>query len=234
VGKPDEWYLSDFNLGDDLLDAKESVIDPIQAFLNGGQRAIYDEAASLLATHSSNLGYLPSGSDEAVKNALADRNAFRGNRMAQLKQATDELRSRIDGVVAETRSSVTAAIEGRKAELVGSDYYAKATPEAQQRVVQRTDQVLSRVGTESQVALILQIGTDFEASVYPSLLDQLAASQQSGGGNVPPARQTVSVKTVPVPGASGVLETEEDVDKYLAALRAALIQTLNDGKRISL
>jgi hypothetical protein len=30
------------------------------------------------------------------------------------------------------------------------------------------------------------------------------------------------------------LETEADVDKYLTALRSALIQTLNDGKRITL
>jgi hypothetical protein len=35
-------------------------------------------------------------------------------------------------------------------------------------------------------------------------------------------------------GVSGVLETEEDVDRYLAALRTALVQTLNDGKRIAL
>ncbi len=46
VGKPDEWYLTEFGLGDELLDAKESVIDPIQSFLNGAQRAIYDEAST--------------------------------------------------------------------------------------------------------------------------------------------------------------------------------------------
>jgi hypothetical protein len=52
VGKPDDWYLTDFNIGDDLLDAKEGLIDPIQAFLNGPQHVIYDQAAALLATHS--------------------------------------------------------------------------------------------------------------------------------------------------------------------------------------
>jgi hypothetical protein len=74
VGKPDDWYLTDFNLGDDLLDAKESVIDPIQAFLNGAQRVIYDEAAELLTIHSSNLSYLPVSSDDAVRGTLADPN----------------------------------------------------------------------------------------------------------------------------------------------------------------
>jgi hypothetical protein len=47
-------------------------------------------------------------------------------------------------------------------------------------------------------------------------------------------KQTVSVRTILVPGASGVLETDVDVDHYLAALRTALIQILEDGKRISL
>ena len=96
VGKSDDWYLNDFTLGDELLEAKENLIDPIQSFLNGPQRSIYDEASTLLTSHSSNLSYLPSGSDETVKNALADPNAFRGNKMAQLKQASDDLRSQID------------------------------------------------------------------------------------------------------------------------------------------
>ena len=230
VGKSDDWYLNDFNLGDELLEAKENLIDPIQSFLNGPQRSIYDEASTLLTSHSSNLSYLPSGSDETVKNALADPNAFRGNKMAQLKQAVDDLRSQIDGIVATNRASVTATIESRKAELLGGDFYAKATPEARQGVAQRVDETLARVASESQVALILQIGSIFESSDFPALLDMLAASQEGGD----PPKQTVSVKTISVTGVSGVLETEEDVDKYLAALRSALVQTLNDGKRISL
>jgi hypothetical protein len=234
VDKSDDRYLNDFNLGDDLLEAKENLIDPIQSFLNGAQRSIFDEASVLLSTHTSNLSYLPSGSDETVKAALADPNAFRGNRMAQLKQAADDLRTQIDGVVATSRASVKAAIEGRKAELLGGTYYAKATPEAQQRASQRVDQTLARVASESQVALVLQIGSNFESSDYPALLDLLASAPAEPDPDPTPAKQTVSVKTVLVPGASGVLETEEDVDNYLAALRAALVQTLNDGKRISL
>lgn len=234
IGKADDWYLGEFHLADDLLEAKDNVIDPIQAFLSGAQRSIYDDASLLLSTHSSNLGFLPPGSDETVRAALADSNAFRGNKMAQLKQAADDLRSQIDAIVAASRAEVTAVVEGRKSELLGSEFYAKATPEAQQRVIQRVDQALARIATETQVALILQIGSTFESSDYPSLLDLLAASQQGGGDDVPPPKQTISVKTIAVPGASGVLETEHDVDRYLAALRNALVQTLISGKRITL
>ncbi|MER7591797.1 BREX system P-loop protein BrxC [Micromonospora sp. NPDC127501] len=238
VGKPDDWYLTDFNLGDDLLDAKESTIDPIQAFLSGGQKVIYDEAADLLTTHSSNLGYLPSGSDVTVRTALDDPNAFRGNKMAQLKQATDQLRAQIDEVVASNRTDVVEAIEGRRAEIEASAFYANAIPDARESVLRRVDQTISRVRSQNQVALIRETGSSFEETVYPGLLDQLAASQQGDGdgdgGTPPPPKQTVSVKTISATGVSGVLETEEDVDRYLNALRTALVQTLNDGKRISL
>ena len=240
VGKPDDWYLTDFNLGDDLLDAKESTIDPIQAFLSGGQKVIYDQAVDLLNTHSSNLGYLHSGSDATVRTALDDPSAFRGNKMAQLKQATDQLRAQIDEVVASNRTDVVEAIEGRRAEIEASAFYAKAAPEAQESVLRRVDQVISRLRLEKQIALIRELGSSFEESVYPGLLDRLAASHKGGddgdgdGGTPPPPKQTVSVKTISATGVSGVLETEEDVDRYLDALRSALVQTLNDGKRISL
>jgi hypothetical protein len=234
VGMPDDWYLTDFNVGDDLLDAKESAIDPIKAFLSGSQRAIYDEAADLLATHSSNLGYLPSGSDATVRTALDDPNAFRGNKMAQLKQATDQLRAQIDQVVGGTRSEIVEAIGGRKGEIKGTVFYARATPDAQESVLRRIDQTISLVRAQNQVALLRETGSSFEEAVYPGLLDQLAASQQGDGdGGTPRPKQTVSVKTISATGVSGVLETEEDVDRYLDALRRALVQTLNDGKRIS-
>lgn len=234
VGKPEDWYLSEFTHGDELLDAKEDVIDPIQSFLNGAQRTIYDNAETMLASHSSNLSYLPAGADAQVKDALADRNAFRGNRMAQLKRAADALRTQIDEALDARRASVRTAIEARKAELLAGAIYAKATVEAQESVVREVDNKFDRVDAESQIAVIAQIQSDFEATVYPSLLDRLAASQPTDDDDAPRPKQTVSIKTVTVAGATGVLETEQEIGEYVDSLRAALIQTLNDGKRISL
>lgn len=239
VGKPDEWYLTEFSVGDELLDAKEDVIDPIQSFLGGGQKVIYDDAVALLAANANNLGYLPTGSDtEEVKRILDDANAFRGNRITQLKRAADALGAQVEDALAANRTMVTEAIEGRKTEVLDSAYYKNATEEAQQRVTRTIDQILARVGGERQIALIREQGNSFEEKTYPALLDQLASSARPTGGQDGPAtapvRQTVSVKTITVPGAHGVLENPEDVDRYLDALRSALLNSLNDGKRIAL
>jgi energy-coupling factor transporter ATP-binding protein EcfA2 len=233
VGKPVDWYLGDFDKADELIEAKEDLVDPIKSFLVGQQAKIFDEAQTLLSVNTGNLGYLPVGSAEPVKSLLSDPNAFRGNKMNQLKTAADTLRGQIEGVVSDKRAEVTAAIEGRKAEVLVSAYYANATSDAQESVIRRIDQILERLVGESQVALILQVGSTFEQDDYPELLSLLVASQQSGGDGVPP-KQMVSVKTIQVSGVSGVLESEADVDNYLAALRNALVESLNAGKRITL
>lgn len=234
VGKQVDWYLNDFDKADELLEAKEDLIDPIKSFLNGQQAKIFDDAQTLLTTNSANLGSLPAGSAEPVKVLLSDANAFRGNKMNQLKAAADALRGQIDDVVAEKRTDVTAVIEGRKTEILGSTYYVNATTVAQESVIRSIDAILARLRGETQVALILQVGATFEQDDYPALLSQLVESRPGGDDDTPPPKPMVSVKTISAPGVAGVLESEADVDNYLTALRAALVTTLNDGKRITL
>jgi hypothetical protein len=239
VGKPDEWYLTEFALGDDLLDSKESVIDPIQSFLNGGQRAIFDEAVTLLSVNTNNLGYLPQNSDADMRRLLDDPNAFRGNHMTQLKGSTEALGQQIDEALTTNRTIVIDAIEGRKIEILASDYYGNATAEVQQSVVRAIDQIIARVIGDQQIALIREQGNSFDETTYPSLLDQLVSSVQTRDDDATdsepkPVKQTVSVKTITVPDVHGVLENAEDVERYLDALRSALLSTLNDGKRIAL
>lgn len=234
VGKQIDWYLSGFDKADELLEAKEELIDPIKSFLNGQQARIFDEAQAHLTVNTGNLGYLPAGSADTVKALLSDANAFRGNKMNQLKTAADTLRGQIDDVVAEKRADVTAAIAGRKAEILGSTHYANATPSAQESVIRRIDAILARLSGETQAALILQAGATFEQVDYPELLNRLVEAQQGGDDDAPPPKPMVSLRSISVPGASGVLESEADVDTYLATYRAAIVATLNDGKRITL
>lgn len=236
VGKPGEWYLAEFSLGDELIDAKESVIDPIQLFLSGGQRAIYDEAVALLAENANNRSYLPTGSDAEVRQLLDDPDAFRGNRMAELKQASEQLKSQIEDAVAADRATVVKAIDARAAEVVSNTDFINASESVQQKVRYEIDLLRDRIDREAQIAMIRQLGFTFQETTYPSLLDQLAAALADGaeGRGREPFKQAVSVKTITAPGVHGVLESPEDVDRYLDALRGVLLSILSDGKRIAL
>ena len=225
----------------------EKHFDLFQAFLNGPQRTIYDDAFAFLMANSSNLGYLPPGNDEAVRNALVDPNAFRGNRMAQLKQATDTLRARIDELVTKEAAATAKAITAKKTEIQTGTDFQNATPEAQQAALSAIDARIAAVQQAREIPHIREARTSFEVTQYPAILDKLAASARpapqpgpdGAGAAVPrptPTQpvETISIKTITVPGTHGVLTSSDDVEKYVAALRDTLLATLNDGKRISL
>lgn len=230
VAKPADWYLSEFDKADELLDAKDNLIDPIKAFLNGQQHKIYDKAQALLNESGGNLGYLPQGSADPVTTLLADPDAFRGVKMNQLKVASDTLKGLLDSKVSESRTEVKSAIEAKLAALLGEPFYVAASKEAQESAVDTVNHVLTGLDTQALIAVIQQTGTQFEANTYPSLIQQLT---QSIAPDDQPIKPIVAVTTIKATGGPAILETEPDVDTYLAALRTALVNTINDGKRIS-
>ena len=221
-------------------------MDPIQAFFGdekqrGAQRKIFDEATQLLADNASNLNYLPSGSSQEVAQLLADPQAFRGNRMTKLKAAAVELQSRIDEALVANRDGAMLEIGSRWEPLQTSTIYLEATDDAQRSVSQKVNAILDRISRENQIAVVREIANTFEEGTYPAILDQLAAFQSISSADdsdelapAPIKKQTISVKSISATGIHGVLENEEDIDRYLDALRAALIQALNDDKRIAL
>lgn len=242
TGKTDEWYLTDFTLGDELLEAKEDVIDPIRGFFAGGfaggQKTVYDEARKLLAENASNLEYLPEGSDAEIRRMLADPGVFRGNRMTQLKRSAEKLREQVQEELGARRAAAIEAIEARKAEILASDDFTNATEDARQQATRTIEDLVELLGSLPEIAVIQVRIDEFERTTYPALLDRLASSPSTVDDDVdtpPPAKQTVSVKTITVAGVHGqVLEDGDDVDRYLEALRSALLATIDDGKRIAL
>lgn len=230
VGKPVDWYLSDFDKADELIEAKEDLVDPIKSFLNGQQAKIFDEADALLKANTGNLGYLPAGSTDTVEALLADPNAFRGNKMNQLKVAVDALRGLIESKVSESRAAVRSGIESKLASLLEEPIYISATAEAQKSVTRRVDIVFASLDGERLVAVMEQTGAHFVSTTYPALVDELAKSANPSV----PVKPSVALSAIKVPSGPAFIQSETDLDLYLTALRAALVETLNDGKRITL
>ncbi|GAA1456576.1 BREX system P-loop protein BrxC [Williamsia maris] len=230
VGKPIDWYLSEFDKADELIDVKEDLVVPIKSFLNGQQAKIFDEAAALLGANTGNFSYLPAGSTDAVKALLADPNAFRGNKMNQLKVATDSLRGLIDSEVSASRAAIRSAIEDKLASLLEEPISTEATSHARESVTNRVDMVFASLDDERLIAVMEQAGAHFVATIYPALVDELAQSASPSG----PVKPSVALSKIKVPTGPAFIEDEADIDLYLEALRGALVETLNDGKRITL
>jgi hypothetical protein len=243
------WFVEHFVGADDLLDAKDNVIDPIKAFLNGNQRSVYDDARSFIQANSTNIAYLPAGVADGIETALEDAQIFRGNKTAQLGSVVTAVRTQLDGVVAAERDAAAAKIDDYWKQVPVSAAYAAATEAARQSVTRQTEQMLARVQQERQIPTIRHLAAQFDDTIYPAILDTLEAAkaapapgwEDSDDGETPVpvkptplVKQSISIRKLSWPGAGGVLETEAQVDVYLDQLRATLLATINDNKRITL
>lgn len=227
IGKPADWYLAEFNRADELLECKGDLIDPIKAFLKGQQAKIFDEAAALLAANAGNLAYLPEGSADNVKTLLTDPNAFRGNRMSQLKAASDTLKGLLDDKVSSARTAVKSAVETKLESLLQEHFYKNASADAQSAAVDTVNTLLSTLDSQNLIAVVDQTGSQFESVTYPGLIDQLTKSADPGGE---PQKPTIAVASIKAAGGPAIIETEPDVDAYLAALRVSLVRAIKENR----
>lgn len=239
---PAEWFITDFPNADELVAAKDSVIDPIKQFLNGSQRGIYDEATSFIQANQANISHLSSGVADSVAQMLEDPKIFRGAKVHQLGTAVSALELELAKIVDQSRAEAVAEILGRWDLVPASTTFLNVSDAVQQAVTRKAEAILARVQGESQIPVIRNIAAMFAETTYPEILDTLAAATESSNdtdsGDVEhpakPTTRTVAINRLHLPGAGEVLETADDVERYLTQLRQTLLTTINDNMRIAL
>lgn len=244
VNHSPDWYITDFREAEDLLDAKDDVIDPIKAFINGNQKSIFERAQAFMRTNQASLSYLPAEITDAVEFALEDPNIFRGNKTLQLGQALRDLEQLLETAVDRERTTAKERVDSYWSQILSSETYQASSELARQRATDQVENVFSRIASESQIIAIQQQAERFIADTYPQIIDDLKVSNKtagqvstpSSGKDTPPenTKKTISIKKISLPSSGEVLENSADIERYLDKLRDVLLATINDNKRITL
>jgi len=239
-----DWYVTYFREADDLLSAKDDVIDPIKSFLNGNQKSIFEHAQAFMRSNQANLSYLSAGATDAIANALEDPNIFRGNRTQQLGQTVRELEQQLEASIAEKREAAKTQVETYRLQIEHSEAYRAASEAARRQTIEQVEGVLSLIARESQIPTLQLHAERFVVDTYPQILDALQASiapaelEPTTGSTADEtavvAKKTISIKKIAIPSTGRVLETSADVDRYLAEVREVLLAKINDNLRITL
>lgn len=226
-------------LQDELLDAKEDVVDPIKRFINGDRGRIYDEAYDFIQKQGDNLAYLPGVSDEAVQKTLSDPDCYRGDSIQRLRSEIEELKAKVEEGLSTARKNARAELTELKSFLVGMPGYAKVS----QIVEARFEQAAANLDELGSIPLLKRALDQFKGAQYATLLSEVErdpndgskyAPGESGEGGKPRATSLIPIATLKLSDQAPVLSSEEDVDKYLERLRARLLEELHSGNRISL
>ena len=137
------YYLSQIHaFEDELLDAKEDVLDPVKRFMNGEQRTIYESIRNLLNGDTSNLGYIEGDELKILTEVLKNTKPYAGNLMKEAKAAKDSLNKKVLDRIKEEREAAIKDIEQAIDNLKSKDEFRHLDTVKQQRIVQPLQEII--------------------------------------------------------------------------------------------
>jgi hypothetical protein len=259
-GKPYTWYLTELKgQADELLNVKEEAIAPIQRFMNGAQRTIYDEAKQFVQRQKPNAAYLEGDAIEQINDILLDAQCFKGGKIQQLKTLLTATQAAVTEKIEAERNRATAEVAELRTKLSNMPEFSNLPAEQQAQLVEPFNRQVENL---SQQQLISQINDGlrrFNEVQYPqqltkmltwtrpepTILDQSTNrptdtpyKETTDKGKRPvvvePTPEVVSSRSVKVSFDKAWLADEADVDRYLAVMRDALLSEIRSGKRIQI
>ncbi len=219
---------------DDLLDAKEEIIDPIVTeFLKTDRFAIYEQIRRFVEVERDNLLELADPKVNDLLAIAADEQPYRGNKLVTARQSFEEVRARLGEKLGSVRSEALQKVDETIARVQNAEGFDRLT---QKSGVEQKHEVLapllalkSFVEQSGSILAIRQKVSELE-TLYLEALDRIDEflAEESGTPQTPVRRVAIRELMPHV----GRLKSRQEVEAYLAALEKALLEAVDEGKEI--
>lgn len=235
-------HLTDFR--DDLLAAKESLISPIKAFMNGPQRAIYDDAISFLKEEEANFAELPAEQVEPLRTLAASLEPYKGSTLPAAKAAVTRLRAALGALLQTERDQANTALNSYEDRLKTIDGFATLDGPHKEQVLGTTEAARNSIATARFVSGVRDRLQRYISQEYPAQL-ALAARllapkvQPPTAGPNEPVRPVTKIEYTPAANLHPecrllCVTNRSELEEWLSALRKAAEAELDKGNRITL
>ncbi len=240
--KPAAWYMTEpAKQEDDLLNAKEEILDKVRSFMSGAQRGIYDEARTFLHDQEGNLVYADATSVTTVREVLTAPDCYKGPAIQTLKADLYQLKETLELKLLEERKSARAAIQDCRTKIEALEDYASLTDSQRDIVRIRIDEMAARIDKTPLIPVLRDLGASVRTTLLPELLSEiermLKPTQKPGGMKEasavsPQPASMVDVGQIRVSFAKPYLANETDVDAYVETMRERLIAEIHSGRKV--
>ena len=255
-GKPYTFFLTDLHkIEDSLLDLKENVLDPIQRFMNGPLKTIYEDAVRFSQRQEHNFSYIDGDESEQIHTILKDLTCYKGNKMQQVKSLVGTVSEKIDETLKQSKQISIDKINALLNKMMGMDDFKKLSDEKRQKLKIPFENLFKLVQDQTLIPVVTDMARRFEDDKYPILLSDMGAwnRQPSRGKDFGDASNTgdqdkdhkisengtntiefVRMNQIQVEYGRAWLENEDDISQYLDSLRRSLHHQVKQGKKIQL
>jgi hypothetical protein len=243
-------FLAEFDgQRDRLLDLKEDLLDPIRRFMSGPNANLFAEAKQFLARNETNFAYLDGDESKDLKKILADPKCYAGNSMQQVRSLVDSLKSRLETLATDARAAAEDAVTSRVKKLQAIPGYDTLTTEQRGEIDAIVKGTVDQIRTQPIIAVVREAATQFENKSYTDILKKVTTwttprsnpkseiENPKSDDPTPewkPPIEFIGLSHLDVSFDKPFLQSAPDIEAYIDQLRKAMMQAINDGKRIQI
>ena len=233
---------------EDALDDKLDIADEIRNFITGPQFSIFKRVETLTTGNQANLAYVSQEQRDVLTSIYNSTTPWR--QMTKANDVLNTINEEIKELQSAARNEAVALINEKFAAIKAIPAYTQI-PENLRSQIDKFFSILSDNAKEERfIGNLKAMKSDIDRAYENSLKSinkwvedeaNKPVTPPAGGGNTPPVQPATPVKTfvrkesaMNIPFDKPMLETEEDVNAYLEALRTKMMSYINQNKNIML
>jgi hypothetical protein len=226
---------------DNLLDDKENVLDAVKKFMNGAQKEIFENVLFYLESNNANFNYIDQEKIEKLSIVKESPAPYKGNLMQEAKAALEEVRTEVLNKINTERESAVGSVKQTIEKLKTFDDFGKLTPPQQIDALRPFELAVNELSAERFIGNIRTKANFTNTETYQKQLEWMSQManppKQTDAGNTDPVKPRIVFvprDSVKVQFKKPQLETPQDVEDYVAALKQQYLKIIESEKRISL
>jgi hypothetical protein len=218
---------------DELLDKKETVIDPIKRFWHGEQKKIYDSIRIFFTGDQSNLDFVEGDELTILKGVIEHKQPYKGDVIKDAKAAKDALTKKVIKLIDEERKLTESEIDNATNRIKSHEDFKKLDESKRKLVLKPFEDETKKVKEQRFIANLRGTRSYVRGELLEQQLNEMVRLAKPPEVNEPPI-QYQRINAIRVDFPKSELTTKEDVEKYVEALKARLNKLIDENKRISL
>jgi len=231
------YYLTNVkDFEDNLLDYKESLIDPIKRFWNGDQKKIFDSIRLFFSGNQSNMEYVEGNELTVLNSVLEDKQPYKGDTIKNAKTAKDTLTAKVIKLIDEERKLTEAEIAAAIKRIQTHEDYVSLDDAKKKLVLNPFEEETKKLKEQRFIANLRETKAKVKGKLLEQQLNEMVRLAKPIDTSVvgEPVAHYQRLNSVRVNFSKTELKTSDDVEKYVEALKTALKELIEQNKRISL
>jgi hypothetical protein len=233
--KDDGYLLNQLDtFKDNWLEAEEDLLTPLKQFLNGNQKAVYDQVRAFETRYGDEFADLPLDLVRPLQLLLSSDKPYAGGLIPQANNAMVELQKQLDTRLQQAQADALQQIDEQEERLKADQAFQKLDAQQQAEVLQPTATAKADVQNASKPGTALLRLNRYRTEDVPKQLQRIAALAAPADSPPTPVAKVVPASALKPNCPLSQISNGAELQQWLEALRSAAQNELDQGHRISL